>query len=173
MKTRILITVVLGMFLASPMLSQSSQTENSKDAISVVKEIYTTVSKAAGEEVNWDEVRAFFLPEAVILLQTSMTESSIFTVDGFIADFKAFYSSEFMVERAFKESVLAIDKQEYKDIAYVGVMYQAQVIGMEAPPTKGLDFWLLNKTDAGWKVVSVVNEVVTPDAEIPLVFLKE
>lgn len=170
MKTRILIILALGIFLASPLLSQSTKTENTVDVTSVVKQIYTTVSKAAGEEVNWDEVRAFFVPEAVILLQTSMTESSLFTVEEFIADFKAFYSNDFMKDRTFKESVLGMESQIYKDIAYVGVFYKAQIIGMEAPPTKGLDFWLLNKTDAGWKVVSVVNEVVTPDAKIPEIF---
>ena len=55
----------------------------------------------------------------------------------------------------------------YKDIAFIATVYSAAIIGREAPQTRGVDLWLLNKKDGFWKITSVINEVIPPGEELP------
>lgn len=70
-----------------------------------------------GGGLPWDRVRSFFIEEAVIILLTSREETSQFTVDEFIEDFKGF-----------KEEVLQLESQVYHDMAYIAVVYEAAIL---------------------------------------------
>ncbi|MBE0713439.1 MAG: hypothetical protein IH583_13765, partial [Candidatus Aminicenantes bacterium] len=52
--------------------------------------IYSLVSSTGGKLPDWDQVRACFLKEAVVVLRTSRTAMTAFTLDGFIQDFVDF-----------------------------------------------------------------------------------
>lgn len=144
-------------------------------AEATARAIYDAVSAPAGSVPNWDRVRSFFVPEAVVVLRTGRTSTSVFTLDGFIKDFVDFYETPRkygdapLVPRAngFTEKVLATRAQEFGEIAQVAVLYEAQIVGLSRPPTRGVDLWLLTRQGGRWRIAAVVNEVVSADRPLP------
>jgi len=165
-------SLLIACCMLSPMLAtgQSEENEAEEEAIQMTRQIYAEVSGDTGDQVDWDRVRSFFIEEAVIVLRTSREGSTSFTVDGFIQDFKDFYKSPAMKESGFKEEVLRLKSEVYHDIAYIAVVYQAQILKSERPPSKGIDFWLLIRKDKEWKVAAVTNELIPPGEAIPEMF---
>ena len=128
--------------------------------------IYAAVSAEAGEIPDWDFVRAHFDPAAVIVLRASRDETRLFDVDGFIADFVAFYE-RLGAERGFRERVVSSRVLEYGNIAHCIVVYEASVEGSDRPPQRGLDIWQLVRRDDRWWAVSVINEAEAAAGPIP------
>jgi hypothetical protein len=64
--------------------------------------LYGLVSSTGGKLPDWDKVRACFLKEAVIVLRTSRTATTVFSLEGFIKDFADFY------ERPFKRGEMTV-----------------------------------------------------------------
>lgn len=166
MKTIFLLAVLLPLQIHA----QVDPQQNSKEAESKIKQIYTEVSSDEEHEVDWDKVRSFFVKEAVIVLQTSREESTQFTLEEFIQDFKDFYESPAAKGSGFKEKVLKTKSHLYADMAFIGVVYEAQILNSDRPAQKGIDYWLLQKVEKSWKVVAVTNQVIPPGEEIPLMF---
>lgn len=137
--------------------------------------MYSLVSSAGGKLPDWDKVRACFLPEAVVVLRTSRTALTAFSVDGFIKDFVDFYDRPFKrgeatvvpKESGFTEKVIRMKTWEYGDMAHVLVLYEAQITGFAAAPQQGVDSWLLVRRDGRWFIAAVTNEVVTPSRPVP------
>ncbi|MDH4196114.1 MAG: nuclear transport factor 2 family protein [Candidatus Aminicenantes bacterium] len=138
--------------------------------------VYSLVGSAGGKLPDWDKVRACFLPEAVIVLRTSRTALTAFTVDGFIKDFIDFYERPFKrgeatvvpKESGFTEKVIRMKTWEYGDMAHVLVLYEAQITGFAMAPQQGVDSWLLVRRDGRWLIAAATNEVVTPSRPVPL-----
>jgi ketosteroid isomerase-like protein len=141
-----------------------------EEATAMVTRIYKEVSGSSVQSVDWEKVRSFFVDEAVIVLRTSRTETSQFTVEEFIQDFKNFYQGPLVGESGFREEVLQIDSEVYLDMAFVAVVYAATILDSEREPQKGIDFWLLSRREDQWKVVSVTNEIVPADGKLPSIF---
>ncbi len=65
-------------------------------------------------------------------------------------------------ETGFKETVVRCTVRTYGEIASCVTLSEAHVPGDKRPPQQGVDaFHLIRQTD-GWKIVSIVNEVVWP-----------
>lgn len=137
------------------------------EAITLIRQIYDLVSSDGSTPVDWDLVRSFFLEEAVIVLRSSAQDHTIFSLDGFIQDFKDFYENPVVQESGFREEIVRINPQIYRDAASIGVVYEASIPGSERPPQKGIDFWILIKMDDQWKVIGISNEIIPPGQEIP------
>ena len=141
----------------------------------LVAGIYSLVSSAGGKLPDWDKVRACFLKEAVIVLRTSRTALTAFTVDGFIKDFVDFYEKPFRrgeatvvpKESGFTERVVRMKAWEYGDMAHVLVLYEAQITGFAMAPQQGVDSWILVRRDGRWFIAAATNEVVTPARPVP------
>jgi hypothetical protein len=141
----------------------------------LVAGIYSLVSSAGGNLPDWDNVRACFLPEAVMVLRTSRTALTAFTLDGFIKDFVDFYEKPFKrgeatvvpKENGFTEKVVRMKAWEYGDMAHVLVLYEAQITGFGMPPQQGVDSWLLVRRDGRWLIAAATNEIVTPGRPVP------
>jgi hypothetical protein len=144
-------------------------------ADATARAIYEAVSAPAGSVPDWDRVRSFFVPEAVVVLRTSRTDTTVFTLDGFVKDFVDFYEAPRKYGEAtvtprangFSEQVLETRAREFGDIAEVAVLYEARITGLSRPPTRGVDLWLLTRRDGRWRIAAVVNEVVTSDRPLP------
>ena len=144
-------------------------------AEATARAIYDAVSAPAGSVPNWDRVRSFFVPEAVVVLRVSRTATSVFTLEGFMKDFADFYETPkkygdaLLAPRAngFTEKVLGSRAQEFGDIAHVAVLYEAGIVGLSRPPTRGVDLWLLTRQGERWRIAAVVNEVVSADRPLP------
>jgi hypothetical protein len=132
-----------------------------------VRQLYRLVSFTPGAPTDWAQVRALFLPEAVIFLRTSRTASTVFTLGGFIADFVAFDTLPAVTQRGFTETVVRLRATEFRDIAHVLVLYEASIPGAPRPPQQGVDSFQLIRQGGRWRIVSVVNDLPTADAPLP------
>ena len=133
----------------------------------LVRELYRAVSFEAGAAPDWDHVRSMFLGEAVVVLRTGQAESTVFDLDGFIDDFVRFSGLPAVQERGFAEKIVRMDSTELRDIAHVFVVYEATIPGSPRPPQQGLDSIQLIRRDDRWWVVSIVNDVPSPDHPLP------
>ena len=161
---------ILAVLLPLNFLAQINAQAKSEDPESMIKQIYVEVSSEEGQEVDWEKVRSFFVEEAPIILQTSRDESTRFTLEEFIQDFKEFYESSAAKGSGFKEEVLKLRSQVYADMAFIAVVYEASILNSDRPPQKVIDFWLLQKKVDSWKVVAVTNQIIPPGEEIPVNF---
>jgi hypothetical protein len=133
----------------------------------VVRRLYDLVTFPAGTTPDWDEVRALFVDEAVVVLRTGREEMSVFTLDGFIADFVSFIETANVRETGFTERVLALEAMTYGDMAHVLVRFDSHIPGSGRPPGEGLDSFELVRRDGRWLVVAIVNERPTAERPIP------
>ena len=141
--------------------SANSTTEN------VINQLYDLVTFEPGTSPDWDKVRELFHPDAIIVLRTSREANTVFDLEGFIHDFDEFAKTERIVESGFKEQIIRKNKMVFGDIAHFLVLYEASIPGTEFPPQQGVDSFQLIKQEEGWKIVSIINEVLTPDQPVP------
>lgn len=160
--------------VTSPAVAQGAGTKP-QPVTEVVTSLYDLVSTKGAAVPDWDKVRACFLREAVIVLRTSRTATTAFSLDGFIKDFVDFYERPFKrgdvtlvpKDSGFTEKVLAVKTWEYGDMAHALVLYEAHVTGAPTAPQQGVDSWLLVRRDGRWLIAAATNEIVTPDRPIP------
>lgn len=158
-----------------------SQTQNDaakgspQSASDLVAGLYGLVSSAGGKLPDWDKVRGCFLKEAVIVLRTSRTATTAFSLDGFIKDFADFYERPYRTaggavlpkDQGFTEKVIRMKAWEYGEMAHILVLYEAQITGVTRPPQQGVDSFLVVRRDGRWQIAAIANETVTSDRPVP------
>ncbi len=135
----------------------------------VVNALYEAVTFDAGTTPDWDHVRSMFIDQAVIVLRTSREGTTMFDVEGFVGDFVSFIERANVGETGFKETIIRTTEMVFGDMAHVLVLYEASIPGSARPPQQGVDSFQLIRQDARWWIVSVTNEVPTPDRPVPSV----
>jgi len=133
----------------------------------VVKLLYKAVSVEAGHQYDWDYVRSLFIENPVIVLRTSREKSTVFTMEGFVDDFKKFVEKASIIDSGFKEEIIEMKTLTIGDISNIIVVYEASILGSDRPPLRGIDMIHLIKTVEGWKISGIVNEI--PDPSRPLI----
>lgn len=133
----------------------------------VVTELYDLVTFDAGTTPDWDKVRSLFLDEAIIVLRTTRTESTQFTLEGFVQDFVNFIERANVEQTGFVEEIIRMESMVFRDIAHVLVLYEAHIPGRDRPPSQGVDSFQLIKKDGRWWIVSITNDVPNPDNPVP------
>jgi hypothetical protein len=141
-----------------------------------IAELYSLFGSTGGGLVpDWDRARSYFLKEAVVVLRTTRTTLTVFTVDGFIQDFIDFYVRPYKFatvtlvpkESGFSEKIVKMKAWEFGDMAHVLVLYEAYITGSPVKPTVGVDSWLLTRRDGQWMIAAVTNELVSAANPIP------
>lgn len=171
-------TIGLAIFLAGTAAAQTAGTVSNQPAKGpeeVVAGLYGLVSAEPGQTPDWDRVRACFIKEAVIVLRTARSATTLFSLEGFIQDFVDFYKKPFRRGTAtiypnqagFTEKVVRMKTFEFWDMAHVLVLYEAHITGDPTPPQRGIDSWLLSRRDGRWIVVAVTNDLITKDHPVP------
>jgi hypothetical protein len=149
-----------------------AQTPSEDDALQtaegVVTQLYELVTFEAGSTPDWDKVRSLFIDEAVIVLRTTRTATTVFSVDGFVNDFVTFIERANVAETGFTEKILRTKPTVFGDMAHVWVLYEASVPGSPRPPQQGVDSFSLIKQDGRWWIAAVTNEIPTPNRPVPL-----
>jgi len=175
-RVRRLAAAALIMGLASiPGTGQETSSPPARPVGEVVAGLYDLVSSTPGQLPDWDKVRALFLKEAVIVLRTSRTALTAFTLDGFVKDFVDFYERPFKRGEAsvvpkdsgFTEKVVRMKTWEFGDMAHALVLYEARITGFAMPPQQGVDSWLLVRRDGRWLIAAATNEIVTEARPVP------
>lgn len=137
-------------------------------AENLVRYLYDLVTFGAGETPDLEAIRGTFIPEAVIVLRTSRTASTVMSVDDFIADWERFLDEARVVETGFKEEVTALVPTVFGDIAHVLVLYESSIPG-RLEPREGVDSFHLVRKDSRWWIAGVLNEIPTPERPVPAV----
>ena len=133
----------------------------------VVAHLYDLVTFEAGQSPDWDQVRSLFLEQAVIVLRTSRSATTVFSVDGFVNDFVSFIERANVQETGFTERVLRTRPTVFGDMAHVWVLYAASIPGSPRPPQQGVDSFSLIKQDGRWWIAAVTNEIPTATRPVP------
>jgi hypothetical protein len=148
----------------APPAAQATPAGTAED---VVRALYRMVTFDAGKNVDWEPVKALFIPEAVIVLRASRTSMNVLNRDTFVGDFVKFIRDAKLEDQAFEETIVAMKTVETGDVARSTVHYTARIPSRDRPPQHGVDVFLLMKTDGRWRIVSIVNEIVRPGVEVP------
>jgi len=143
--------------------------QDTASAEGVVRELYDLVTFPAGETPDWERGRSLFLPEAVVVLRTSRTGNTVFSVEGWIQDFMTFIERANVTATGFVERIVRTQTTEFGDIAQVWVLYEAEIPGSGRPAQQGVDSFHLVRRDGQWLIASIVNEIPTPDRPVPAV----
>ena len=136
----------------------------------VIIRLYSLVTFEAGTTPDWGSVKSLFLPNAVIVLRTARESTTVFTVEGFVNDFVSFIEQAEAEKTGFIEKIIRMKTLVFGDIASVWVLYEASIPGSERPPQQGVDFFSLIKKEGRWVIVSVTNEIPTPERPLPEIF---
>lgn len=153
--------------LCIPGAAQSQEPEPHASPQALIEHLYDLVSFPAHDLPDWDDVRATFIPEAVIVLRTSRTGSTTFTVETFIDDWLAFIERDNVEERGFTETIVNMKVFEYGDIATALVLYTSDFPDDDRPPRPGVDSFSLIRQDGRWLIASVLNEIPNQGRPIP------
>jgi hypothetical protein len=160
--------VVLGTAVLTLVLTPNLSAQPAGTPEQVVRALYGMVTFDAGTTPDWDEVRSVFIDEAVVVLRTSPTASTVFSLDGFVQDFVDFIERDNVEATGFTERVVAVESMVFRDIAHVLVLYESSIPGRR-PPTPGVDSFELIKRDGRWKIVSVINDLPNAAHPVPAV----
>ncbi len=165
MMKRVLLAALLLGGGATQGLAQSSPFD---DPEQLVRGLYAAVSFGPGTAADWDRVRGFFRPEAVLAVRRTPTSMDLINVEEFIAWFKADVERLRMEELGFEEKVLRVRLTVFGDMAHAFVVYRAQLM---TPPGQrsevGLDSFGLVRMDGRWWIASITNDVVRPGRPLP------
>ena len=132
-----------------------------------IRSLYDLVTFPAGTSPDWEAVRNLFIPEAVIVLRSSRTAQSVFSVDGFVQDFVNFIERAEVIKTGFEEKIVSVRLTEFGDIAHAFVIYEARIPGKMPRPQTGVDSFQLIRQDGVWKIASIINELPGPDRPVP------
>jgi hypothetical protein len=132
-----------------------------------VNELYELVTFEAGTTPDWDVVRTLFLPEAVVVLRTSRTETTVYSLDGFVQSFVDFIEGANVEATGFSERIVRTNPVVFGDLAHVWVLYEAHITGSPRPPQQGVDSFQLIQREGRWWIVSITNEIPTSERPVP------
>ena len=161
------VTAVLMLASCASTSEHLEATMESSSAKGVVTELYDLVTFGPGTTPDWDEVRALFVEEAVVVLRTGRDEMTVFSLEGFVDDFVQFIEQAGVRETGFTERILDLQETTYGDIAHVLVRFDSHIPGSGRDPREGVDSFELIRHDGRWRIVSIVNERPTADHPIP------
>jgi len=160
---------ILVLYSAIILFSKSTTAEESLESPeALISELYDLVTIEANSPPDWERVKSMFLENAIIVLRTSRDSSTVFTVDGFVQDFMKFIENSNVQKTGFVEKIIKMKPTVFGDIAHVLVLYEASIPGSQRPPQQGVDSFQLIKKNDRWWIVSITNEIPTPNRPIPL-----
>ncbi len=161
---------ILSVFCTSGFSAE--KTAGEEDAFSspesLVRGLYAAVSFDAGNPPDWDYVRKFFHPSAVIGVRKTRTSMEIMDVDAFVKWFEDDVKRFKMDERGFEEVIEKLKMTIFGNTAQCFVVYRARFrTPPDLPGQVGLDNWAMMKLDERWWIVAVTNDVVSPERPLP------
>jgi hypothetical protein len=133
----------------------------------VVRELYDLVTFPAGAIPDWSEVRALFLPEAVIALRLSREGLTIMDLDGFVEVWLRDIDRFDLDASGFTERIIRTHTTEFGDIALVWVLYEAEIPGSGRPAQPGVDCIQLVRNEGSWTISAITNEIPIPGRPLP------
>ena len=139
-----------------------------KEPESLVRGLYASVTFEPGTLPDWDYVRSFFISEAVFGVRKTRTLMEVLDLDGFVDWWLEDVEKHNLKERGLQESVEKLKMITYGNIAQCFVVYKVRLLTpADSPGQLGLDSFSLMKKDGRWWIVSIANDVITPQNPLP------
>ena len=144
----IVLTMLVGAVGWQSLAAQEQPPEpGSGTALAVVHELYDIVTFPAGTVPDWDQLRALFLPESVVVLRSTPDSTSVFSLEGFVQDWLRFIEGSNVKETGFVERIVRTQATEFGDVAHIWVLYEAEIPGWDRPPQPAVDSFQLVRRD--------------------------
>ena len=103
----------------------------------------------------------------MVVLRTSRTGNTVFSVETWIQDFVSFIERSEVEKTGFTEAITRTSATEFGDIANVWVLYEASVPGAPRPPQQGVDNFSLVRRDGRWLIAAITNEIPAVAGPVP------
>ncbi len=136
----------------------------------LVRHLYNQVTFPAGNTPDWDHIRTLFIKEATVVMRMSKTETATLSLDGWILDFVNFIHNSKVESTGFEEKIIKMKTMVFGDIAHILVLYTSYIPGVSKAPREGVDSFHMIKKNGKWQIVSILNEIPTPERPKPAVF---
>ncbi len=144
-----------------------------KDALNtpeqVVAALYRQVSVEAGGVPDWNDVRALFIDEAIVVaLEGPVRDTTlVMPLDDFIDFLVRFIESDLVQEHGFDERIIRMKPVIFGEMAHILVLYETRFPGSTNPPGQGIDSVQLVRRGGCWQIVSITNELPGPETPLP------
>jgi hypothetical protein len=157
----------------------SPQPEDVASIEAIVAAAYEAVSRAPGEDFQWDRWRSLFLPGALLVPNEEQTEGErrVLSVDDFIAWVDGWYAQNAPIggpdDKGFEEAEIHTTLQRYGDIAHVMSTYAKRYWGAKDTLDRGINSIQLVHRDDRWWIAGVVWDEESGAGPIPSEYLPE
>jgi len=142
-----------------------------EDAIKkAVDNAYKCISFKKGEQVNYDDVKNYFMPQAQMFNFRNDT-LEIFTINQFVDLFRNFIESNSIT--SFYEEEIRGTTDQFGRVAQRISTYRTYINSMDSITERGVNSFQLVKTPQGWKVSSIIWDVESPGLKIPDYYLNK
>lgn len=137
------------------------------DPRAVVAHLYELISGPADQERSWSDIRALFLPEALLhselALPDGAKQSGRWTVDEFCAAAAAEYRVA-----GFWEREVAVRSEQFGNIGHVWSTYESRVGSLDNEPAgRGINSVQLLQKNGEWRIASLVFQIERGTDGIP------
>ncbi|HMB63014.1 MAG TPA: nuclear transport factor 2 family protein [Eudoraea sp.] len=160
--------IFMALLLASFPLSARDKTgPYFNDPEELVRHLYEQVTFPAGQTPDWDHVRTLIIKESTVVMRVAKGETATLSLEGWIQDFVNFIEEADVKTTGFEEKIVTLKSMVFGDIAHLLVLYTSYIPGKSRAPREGVDSFHLIRKDGQWQIVSILNEIPTPDRPTP------
>ncbi|MEL6443527.1 MAG: hypothetical protein AAF089_14120 [Bacteroidota bacterium] len=137
---------------------------------SIIAALYDVISGPAGEERDWDRMRALFLPEAQLIPTAHRPDGSyvhrVMSVDGYIEN-----SGPWMLENGFFEVEVARQTEQFGATTHVWSTYEGRMTPEGEVVLRGVNSIQALWDGTRWWIVNVFWSPEHPGNELPAAYL--
>jgi hypothetical protein len=164
--------VLIALFIACSSISLADEKGENGEIFqgpeSLIRGLYTAVTFQPGTLPDWEYVRSFFIPEAVFGVRKTRTNMEVLDLDGFVGWWLEDVEKHDLEKRGLEETIEKMKLIEYRNIAHCFVVYKVRILTpADSPGQLGLDSYSLMKKEGRWWIISVANDVITPQNPLP------
>ena len=164
--------------LASPGCRSAAPSTRASDSAAVhairatLAELYDAFCFDAGAEPDWDALRQIFADGAAFVPSIRADRRPVANdAERFVADFRAFVSSEPYRSTGFHERIVGVQIDAFGGIAHAFVAFEGFVPADGATVTRGLDSLQLVHDGTAWRLVSFTTQYEDDALRLPRRFV--
>lgn len=163
-----LLLIFMAVLLAFvPLSAQDKTGSHLNDPVKLVRHLYDQVTFPAGKTQDWDHVRTLFIKESTVVMRVAKDKTATLSMEGWIQDFVNFIEEADIKTTGFEEKIVKVKSMVFGDIAHILVLYTSYIPGKSRAPREGVDSFHLIRKDGRWWIVSILNEIPSPDRPTP------
>jgi hypothetical protein len=134
-------------------------------------ELYRLISGPADQERRWDQVRALFLPGALIRMELVEGDGALRRVNWTVEEF-AREAAQHYRQRGFWEREVARRTEQYGNIAHIFSTYESRVDDPKSDPVaRGINSVQVIRREGRWQIASIIFHIEQPGTPIPVDYL--